>query len=348
MNPTITDVAQTEYFPSGSYASPGWVDLQINGFMGEDFNAAAPSESSLGKVTTALRSEGVTCCFPTLITQSEIHLQRCLRTLARACAEDAAVNAMVGGFHLEGPWISPVDGARGAHALEWVRPPDWDEFQRFQEAAAGRIRIVTLAPEVPGALRLIEQLVASGVLVSLGHHLATRDQIHTAIQAGASLSTHLGNGVPANLPRHPNVIWDQLAADELYATAIYDGHHLPESVMKVLPRAKGLDRLILVSDAAAPARCSPGVYETSIGGKVELHESGRLSLLGTPYLAGAALGLKEGVENAVKHGGVNLGQACAMVSTNVWRLLDEPVPTARTLFHWDAEAGRISDISILD
>ncbi len=342
MSATPIDVRSLATFPSGNYTSPGWVDLQVNGFAGQDFNARDPQPESVSFVARSLAAEGVRRFCPTIITQSPSQMLRALQSLVEGCLQDAEARAMVLGFHLEGPWISPLEGARGAHPVEWIREPQWDEFQRLQEAANGLIRIVTLAPEVPGALKMIEQLTTAGILVSLGHHLATSTQIKAAISAGARLCTHLGNGVPALLPRHPNVIWDQLAEDPLYASAIYDGHHLPESVMQVLPRAKGLDRLILVSDAAAPARCQPGIYDASIGGKVELSPAGRLSLLGTPYLAGAALGLKEGLENAVRCGRVSLANACAMVSTNVWQLLGRPAPDLTTEFHWDAAAQRIS------
>ncbi len=326
--------------PTGAYVSEGWIDVQVNGFAGEDFNAAEPRAESLGVVARALLAEGVTKFYPTLITQSEAQLTRGLRALSAGLADPLAA-AMVGGFHLEGPWISAEEGARGAHPAEWVRAPNWGEFQRLQAAAEGRIRIVTLAPEAGGAGAFIEQLTAAGVLVALGHHLANTTQIHAARQAGARLCTHLGNGVPGVLPRHPNVIWDQLADDDLYASAIYDGHHLPPSVMRVLPRAKAAGKLILISDAAAPARCAPGRYATSIGGLVELSATGRLSLPGTPYLAGAALGLREGVEHAIRHADLSVPEAFALVSTNVRALLSLPTDTSQTRCHWDADTGNL-------
>jgi N-acetylglucosamine-6-phosphate deacetylase len=321
--------------PHGAYASPGWVDLQVNGFAGEDFNAASPDCQSVGNVARALAGEGVHWFFPTVITSSPEQMAGCLEALVRGMKEDALARNSVRGFHLEGPWISPAEGARGAHPLAWVQTPEWDTWLRLQEAADGHIRVVTLAPELPGALPFIERLVSAGVLVSLGHHLATQQQIRAAMQTGARLCTHLGNGLPAILARHPNPIWDQLAEEELWASVIYDGHHLPESMMRILPRAKGPGRMILVSDAAAPARCAPGIYDASIGGRVELNAAGRLSLQGTPYLAGAALGLKEGVANMVKYGGVTLPEACAMASTNVWKLLGETPPQGDTFVKID-------------
>jgi N-acetylglucosamine-6-phosphate deacetylase len=174
------------------FESQGWVDLQVNGFAGWDFNAADVSSETVAKIARALVQEGVTKFFPTLITQSEGNLVQGLRAIAHGCVQDALAASMVQGIHLEGPYLSPQDGARGAHALEHLRPPDWEEFLRFQEAAEGRIRLVTLAPELPGAIGWIEKATRSGVKVSLGHTLADRIQIQAAIDAGATLSTHLG------------------------------------------------------------------------------------------------------------------------------------------------------------
>ncbi len=292
-----------------------------------------------------LWQEGVAQCCPTIVTQSAEHIERCVRAVASACEQDAGVRASILGIHLEGPYISPVDGARGAHLRDFVRPPDWDEFQRWQETAGGRIKIVTLAPEVPGAIPFIRKLVESGVVVGLGHTLMSAADLAAAVDAGAALSTHLGNGAPAMLPRHPNFIWDQLAEDRLIASAIFDGHHLPASVMRVIMRAKGVDQTILVSDAVALARMPPGVYENAIGGKVELHANGRLSVYGTPYLAGSASSLKDCLENAVGMAGCTLQDAVQMATVNPARLLQSPnvseAEGAYTLFRWDGRRAAI-------
>lgn len=322
------------------FVSPGWVDIQVNGFGGHDFNAPGARPDDVIAATHLLRREGVARFLPTVITQSAERIARSLRAIAAACAEDAAVRAAVLGVHLEGPYLSPVDGARGAHPLAHIRPPDWDEFTQFQGAAGGRIRLVTLAPEVPGAIPFIARLVREGIVVAIGHTLADGDAIARAVDAGATLSTHLGNGAPALLPRHPNVIWDQLAEDRLWASAIFDGHHLPASVMKVLVRAKGVERVVLTSDAAALARMPPGVYHDQLGGSVELRPDGRLVLLGTPYLAGSASSLKDGVENAVRLAGCTLAQACRMASLNPLAVLGLAADSGpRTVFAWDAAMG---------
>jgi N-acetylglucosamine-6-phosphate deacetylase len=318
------------------FISPGWIDIQVNGFAGADFNTADASPETAAHIVARLADEGVAQCLPTVITQSHQHMARCLSAIANAMGQDVNVREAIAGIHLEGPWISSVDGARGAHPLEHARRPAWDEFERLQDAAQGHIKLVTLAPELEGAIRFIEKLVNAGIVVALGHTLATTQAIADAVKAGATLSTHLGNGAPAMLPRHPNMIWDQLADDRLYASAIFDGHHLPASVMRVLAKVKGPERLILTSDAVALARMPPGIYDAAVGGKVELREDGRLSVLGTPYLAGSASSLKDGVEHAVRDAGVALADACRMASTTPAGLLGLSQLRGFTVLRWDA------------
>ncbi|HYM90208.1 MAG TPA: amidohydrolase family protein [bacterium] len=236
-----------------------------------------------------------------------------LRAIARACDEADWIERAIIGIHVEGPYISPEDGPRGAHPKVHVRPPDWDEVQRFQEAAGGRIRLLTLAPELPGAIDLIERLARAGIVPAIGHTNATRADIVAAASAGARLSTHLGNGSHAMIPRHHNYIWEQLAADSLWASLIVDGHHLPPSVVKVFIRAKGMGRCILVSDAVSLAGEAPGAY-TFLGGSVELTADRKIRLAGTEYLAGSALDLATAVGNVTAFAGVSLEDAVSMAS----------------------------------
>jgi N-acetylglucosamine-6-phosphate deacetylase len=287
---------------------PGFFDLQVNGFAGVDFNAPSLTRARLYRALFALKSTGVTRCLPTLITSS-------FDDFACNAAVIASVNhPAVAGIHMEGPYLSREDGARGAHPREFVIDACIDDFERRQEAAQGRIRLVTLAPEARGALPLIEHLVSSGVRVAIGHTMASPSQIADAVSAGASLATHLGNGLPHLLPRHPNLIWEVLACDSLFASLIVDGHHLPPSTVKAMIRAKGLGRTILVSDAIAAAGCPPGRY--SIGGvECEMGADGRVSLPGTPYLAGSSLTLPEAIAKTVAFTGCALEEAAAMAST---------------------------------
>jgi len=286
----------------------GLFDLQVNGFGGIDFNSAGLTAERVDEALQLMLATGVTRCLPTLITSSFEQFAASARVLSRMSC------AAVAGIHMEGPYVSPEDGARGAHPREHVRPASIDDFDRRQDAAGGRIVLVTLAPEVAGAVGLIEHLVASGVRVAIGHTAAAPGQIADAIAAGATLATHLGNGCAQMLPRHPNVIWELLAADAVFASLIVDGHHLPPATVKAMMRAKGESRTILVTDAVAAAGCAPGTY--TIGGvKSELSADGRVSLPGTPYLAGSALTMDRAIANTVRFTGLPIDAVMKMAST---------------------------------
>jgi N-acetylglucosamine-6-phosphate deacetylase len=329
------------------YLSPGWVDLQVNGLAGYDVNGPGLQPQEVSQMARRLWAEGVTAFCPTVVTAAPEHIERCLRLVARACDTEPDARASVLGIHLEGPYLSPVEGTRGVHPAQHIHPPDWDEFNRWQEAAGGRIRLVTLAPEQPGSTRFIRRLVSMGVVVAIGHsHAGTRD-LAAAADAGATLSTHLGNGIAATIRRHPNPIWDQLADDRLFASVIFDGFHLPPNVMRVFLRAKGVARTLLVSDAVALARMPPGVYDSPVGGQVELHANGCLNLLGTEYLAGSASLMKDGFENALKLAGCSLAEAVQLAAVNPLRVLPGALPAAHTLFRWEAEPQRLTVLATL-
>jgi len=306
--------------PADRWIFPGLLDIQVNGFAGIDLNGADVDPPAVARMLQRLQAVGVTRCCPTICTQSHQHMARALRAVAEACRQHGWIPRALAGIHLEGPYLSAEDGPRGAHPREHIRPPDWEEFTRFQEAADGRIRIVTLAPEWPGALEFIHRASSAGVVVAIGHTAAEPETIRRAIGAGARLSTHLGNGSHALLPRHPNYIWEQLAADELWASIIVDGHHLAPSVVKSFVRAKGVGRTILISDAVALAGMPPGDYDW-LGLKVTLSPEGRVGLAGTPYLAGSALDLLSALPKVVAFAGVTLADAVAMASANPARLL---------------------------
>ncbi|MGH9311172.1 MAG: N-acetylglucosamine-6-phosphate deacetylase [Vicinamibacterales bacterium] len=312
---------------------PGLVDIQVNGFGGTDFNMPGLAPDQIRDAVARLRETGVTRFLPTIITGPLDRFERCARALL--AVDDPAI----AGIHMEGPYISPIDGPRGAHAREHTAPASRDDFDRRQEAAAGRIALVTLAPEVPGALDLIEHLAAAGVRVAIGHSDAPPAMIHAAIQAGATLSTHLGNGCAATLPRHPNVIWEQLAADELWASIIVDGHHLPPSTVKAITRAKAPGRTILVTDAIAAAGCPAGSYR--IGDvDVEVGPDRRASLRGTPYLAGSAVSMPEAIGHAVRFTGLPLAEVLKMASDVPSEYLH--IPKAGTVrANWDADNFRL-------
>jgi N-acetylglucosamine-6-phosphate deacetylase len=300
------------------WISPGFVDLQVNGFAGVDYNSPTASMEEIGRSIRVLFSTGVTRFFPTVITGAPEDMLGALRNLAKAreaLAEGPAMEA----FHVEGPHISPEDGPRGAHPARWVRPPDFDEFRRWQESADGHVRLVTLSPEWPQAPGYIEKLAREGVVTSIGHMRATRAQIQDAVSAGATLSTHLGNGADAVLPKHPNYIWEQLAEDRLAASFIADGVHLSDSFLKVALRAKGVERSVLVTDAVMPAMCAPGPYKLGEV-EVELKDDQRVVLRGGTRLAGSSLRMDRAIENVMRAAGVSPTEAVTMATTNAARV----------------------------
>ncbi len=321
----VTAIERVTEDPGGTWISPGWIDIQINGYAGHDPNATDADASTTAAMTRALWPEGITGSCVTICTESEEHIKDNLRAIVAAGDADPLIGASLVGIHVEGPHIATEDGPRGAHPLRHVRPPDVEEYRRWQEAADGRIRITTLSPEYEGAAPYIRAVAADGVLVSIGHTMATGDQIRAAVDAGARWSTHLGNGAHAMIRRHPNYIWDQLAEDRLSAGFIFDGHHLPPAVMKTVLRAKGVERTVLVSDAVSMAGLPPGRYTLFDGGEVELQPDGRLELAGTPLLAGAVTALPTCVANAVRHAGATLSDAVRMVTANPSRLLGLPI-----------------------
>ena len=300
------------------YVTPGWIDLQVNGFAGVDYNSPSSSHEEIARSIRAILQTGVTRFFPTVITGSPADMSGALANLARA-KEAVWEGAAMEAFHLEGPYISPEDGPRGAHPERWVRPPDLDEFHRFQDAARGNIRLVTLSPEWPYAPRFIEALVGEGVVVSIGHTRATPEEIADAVNAGATLSTHIGNGAHAVLPRHPNYIWEQLAEDRLAASFIVDGIHLAPSFLNVALRAKGLERALLVTDAVMPAGCAPGKYKLGEV-DVELHSDGSVRLLGGTRLAGSALRMDRALQNVIRIAGLSLREAITLATRNPARI----------------------------
>lgn len=312
----IAAVRETGRDPGDVWVAPGLIDLQVNGFAGVDYNSPEVTLEELGRSVEAMRATGVTRFLPTVITGSRERMCGALQKLAAA----RGAIAEIAGFHVEGPFISPDDGPRGAHPREHVRPPDREQFLRMQEAADGGIRLLTLSPEWPGAVELIEFVAAQGVVVSIGHTAAGPEQIREAIRAGATMSTHLGNGCHGVLPRHPNYIWEQMAAEELRAGLIVDGIHLPPSFVKCAVRAKGLEKSFLVTDATSPAGCAPGRYW--LGGiEVELTPENRVQIVGTRTLAGSALRMDRGVENLMRFAGLTLGEALRMATVNPARAM---------------------------
>ncbi len=300
------------------YLAPSWIDLQVNGFGGVDFNSPEASGEAVVKAIRMMFASGVTRFYPTVITGSPEDMTGALRNLAKL-KEELPEGPAMEGYHVEGPHISPDDGPRGAHPKRWVRPPDIAEFDRMQDAARGGIRLLTLSPEWPEAPRYIEELVRRGIVASIGHTNANSVQVADAVKAGATFSTHLGNGAHLMIPRHPNYIWDQLAEERLSAGLIVDGIHLPGAFIRVALRAKGLDHVALVTDATMTAGCAPGRYR--LGEQdVDLTPENKVVLAGSNILAGSALRMDRGVENLMKLASLSLADAVTMATRNPARM----------------------------
>jgi N-acetylglucosamine-6-phosphate deacetylase len=322
------------------WIAPAWFDIQINGAQGISFTSAALTMDRIAKVVTTCRSRGIGRFCPTVVTSSFTVQQHSLRTLASACAQGADLAPVMPCIHLEGPYLSPEGGPRGAHPLAHVRPPDLDEFRRLQDAAEGRIRLVTLAPELPGAITFIEKLVSSGIVVAIGHTAANAGMIKDAVRAGARLSTHLGNGTHAVMPRHENYVWEQLGEDRLWASLICDGAHLPPAVARSMLRVKTPNRTILTCDASPLAGLPPGIYR-EWDQEFEILPEGKIVLSGTTYLGGSWDFTDSCIGNVIRFVGVSLRDAVDMATVRPHELLGLPAAaleagnrTPLVLFDW--------------
>ncbi len=303
--------------PEGDiYIGCGLIDLQINGFTGVDFNTFPISEIDFLKVINALTKEGVTSFFPTVITNSDSSILSLLKNINQLCLKNSIIESFVGGIHLEGPFISPADETRGAHDCKYIKAPDWNLFEKFQKASGNRIKIITISPEWDNSCKFIKKCVKNNVIVALGHTIASVEQIKMATIAGASMSTHLGNGTPLKLPRNSNVIFEQLANDGLTASIIADGHHLPDSFIKIALKTKE-DNIILVSDSTMFSGMDPGVYNSHIGHKVLLEKGGKLSIFDNKeILAGSSMSILDCVNKLIKSNLANANQAWNLASLN--------------------------------
>lgn len=331
--------------PEGNmYIGPGLVDLQINGFAGVDFNQSPIREADFLKVINALTKEGVTSIFPTIITNADAAIIALLENIDQLCNNNSTISNFVGGIHLEGPFISPQAGARGAHDAQYIKAPDWELFQRFQKASGNRIKITTLSPEWENINAFIKNCVQENIIVAIGHTVANPEQIRSAVEAGATLSTHLGNGAPLSLPRNSNFIFEQLAADQLHASIIADGFHLPDAFLKIALKMKA-DKAILVSDSTSFAGMEPGIYHSHIGGKVVLQKNRRLATFDNEnILAGAAVSLLDCVNKLLTSDLADLSRAWSLASVNPRGLLGEMDGSDLVLFEMMEEGLEVKKV----
>jgi N-acetylglucosamine-6-phosphate deacetylase len=319
----------------------GLFDLQVNGFAGVDFNSESIDADAIDHALEAMLATGVTACLPTLITASDDELQARFAALDRAVSRSRLGSVMVPGYHLEGPFLNPGDGYSGCHPAEAMRSPDASLIARLTQTLARPILLVTIAPELAGSEAFIRAMTGQGRVVAVGHSAADFAAVSGAAEAGARVSTHLGNGLPQLLPKLDNPLFAQLAEDRLAACFIADGIHLPPHSLKTLLRAKGRDRSILVSDAVSAAAAPPGLYPFA-GMTVEHAPDGSVRRPGSQYLAGSALVLDQAVRNIVAWDLATPEDALRMASDNPRRLmaatiaaLAEGQPESRVLWSDD-------------
>ncbi len=300
------------------YIAPGLIDIQINGYNGVDFADPDLTTEDLLKVVKALWEAGVTTFIPTVITNDHEHIKNSFKALSSTLS-DPLISMSVPCFHLEGPYISPVKGFRGAHLEKYIRLPDIQEFQEYQQAADNRIKLVTVAPEMDGSIAFIRNCVEQDVVVSLGHHNGSVEEITRAVDAGASMSTHLGNGCANMINRHLNPIWPQLAEDRLSVSIIADGFHLTREEIQSFYKVKGDNLTILISDAIDLAGLPPGEYVR--GERTILLTPDVVKYPAENVLAGAASPINKCVNNMMQFTGCSLESAINMASANPARIL---------------------------
>lgn len=313
----IEHVKQKDSNPK-TFIAPGLIDMQINGYMGVDFSGPDLTVEGIRKATKALWKAGVTTYYPTIITSDYRRMKTNFAVLAKA-KEDPEIGRSIPGFHLEGPYISPVKGFRGAHLAKFIVNPDWVAFQELQKAANNGIKIITVAPELEGAIPFIRKCVQNGVLVSLGHHNGTAEEIKLAIDAGARMATHLGNGCANEINRHHNPIWPQLSDDRITPSIIADGFHLTKEEVRTFYKVKGPDNTILVSDALDLAGLPPGEYTR--GERTLLLTPNVVKLPKENVLAGAASPISLCVGVIMDHTQCSLAEAIQMASTNPAKMM---------------------------
>jgi len=320
---------------------PGLVDLQVNGYRGVDFSGTDLTHENFTLACRELLNAGTTAFLPTLITSAAGIYERNLPIIASVMDADEFQGRVLG-IHLEGPFISSQDGARGAHDARWVRKPDVAYLEELIRLADGKVRLITIAADQDGAEDLARCAVRHGAAVALGHHMANEQDLGRLVAVGAKALTHLGNGVPSLLSRHQNPVWAGLANDDLSATVIADGHHLPLSMLTTILRTKGPERCIIISDASPLAGLPPGEY-WSMGAKVRLEENGKLHNPATGYMAGSSATILACANHLVSLGLAGLNELVTMFCYNPLRLLGispKQVPVAKGMF-FDAKERRV-------
>lgn len=318
---SVTRISKLSAENSGIFVAPGLFDNQVNGYLGISFVDIGGELTPEGvkTITKALWEKGITSYLPTLTTNEKSIFIKNFALLANS-RKDPELLGSIPGFHLEGPYISPVDGFRGAHALKFVRNPDWNEFSEFITASNNGILEVTIAPETEGAIEFIKKCREKNIIVALGHHNGNMEQVTKAVDAGAQIATHFGNGCANMINRHKNPLWPQLSDDRLMLSLIGDGFHLLPEEIKVFYKVKGPEKIVITSDVSPLGGLKPGKYLNVVGDTLELTPEGAVMYPAQGVLSGSGTTLLRSVGNVLKVTGCSLAEVFRMASTNPARL----------------------------
>ena len=311
----------------------GFVDLQVNGRQGVDFSDEALSAEDFAVACRGILKSGTAAFLPTIVTAGIKTYENNLPIIAQVMNQPEFKGRVLG-VHIEGPFISPQDGARGAHPLPHVKEPDIKFLDHMIQLSEGSIKMLTVAAELKGAAELIAYAATKGICVSLGHQLAEYDTVAPAAVAGATSLTHLGNGVPSTLNRHNNPIWAGLAEDKLTAMLITDGHHLPPPLIKLILRIKGVERVVITSDGTALTGMPPGQYNM-FGSNVTLDENGRLYNPETGYLSGSGSTMLQCMNHLASLNLLTLEELMQVGYTNPLNMIKAPPPPKKQSLKYD-------------
>ncbi|WP_052704066.1 N-acetylglucosamine-6-phosphate deacetylase [Vibrio nigripulchritudo] len=308
-----------------SVVTPGLVDIQVNGFSGLDFNSFGVTPEALDNALFEMLKSGVTKCLPTLISADEEKLYQLLKKLDEAVGKSALGPDMVLGYHIEGPFLSPKEGFVGAHPEKAMISGSISVVKKLQSLVAKPIKLMTVAPEIEGVLELISYLKSEGITVALGHTEADSTTIARAVERGATLSTHLGNGLAHQLHKTENPLMAQLAQDGLYASFIADGIHVKPEMLKTWIRAKTLARTVLTTDATSAAGLSqqPGHYWLGES-EIELCSDGVVRIPGSAYFAGSSARMDKMVQDVMAWCDLSMSDLLRITRHNPLQLLSQP------------------------
>lgn len=327
------------------FLSPGLVDVQVNGCLGIDYSSEDLDAKGIEKICLNLARKGTLQHFPTIVTRPEKTIERNLSLIATTVHENETIASEITGIHIEGPYISPLDGPRGAHDKRYVRNPSIQELDRWIDCSNGLLKVITLAPELEGALDFIRYATQRNIVCSLGHCQPTGEQVDQAVLAGATICTHLGNGIANMLNRFENPIISQLANEQLAISMILDGCHLLPRTVKVFSLCKNEDDIVIITDLAPMAGLPEGIVNWG-DVRVKICEDGCVRLVDQPYLAGAGSPLIKNIGNYVKFTGKSLAlavKACTTNPTRIYHLDNERMwpkigqKANFLLFNWDKE-----------